>query len=77
MKNELVFPQSRTQLNALHESVGTETYGGLTKREYYAGLAMQGIISKRDGELNGSDWVAMKALDYADALISELEKPIK
>jgi len=46
---------------------------GLTKREYFAAMAMQGILS------NNLDWinVAVSSVDFADALISELEKDSK
>ena len=44
---------------------------GLTKREYFAGLAMQGF-----GEMAvyTNDWVAAMAVSRADALLAELEK---
>ena len=49
---------------------------GLTKREHFAAIAMQGILS------NGSDHVhnrlpetiAKRAIEMADALLSELDK---
>ena len=43
---------------------------GLTKREYFAALAMQGIITK--GYTNG--YIAKEAVEIADALIEELNK---
>jgi hypothetical protein len=43
---------------------------GLTKREYFAGLAMQGIIA---GNLDVDD-VAHSAVKMADAVLAELEK---
>lgn len=50
--------------------------GGLSKREYYAALAMQGICSSRDeaGELlhHGYDWIAKESVTVADALIKAL-----
>lgn len=51
---------------------------GLTKREYYAGLAMQGMLSNPsliDG--GGSallDWIGECATEMADTLIQHLEK---
>jgi hypothetical protein len=46
---------------------------GLTKREYYAGLAMQGLLasgaSKNEAHLN-----AIYAVQHADALLIELAK---
>jgi hypothetical protein len=45
---------------------------GLTKREYYAGLAMQGLIA--NGRVLLSANVAEEAILYADALLEELSK---
>ena len=45
---------------------------GLTKREYFAGLAMQGLISKYGVEYEESH--AKKSLDFADALLEELSE---
>lgn len=56
---------------------------GVTKREQFAAMAMQGILSNRYysdfcGGEPGSDkgcWlVAVRALKHADALLKELEK---
>lgn len=47
---------------------------GLTKREHFAGLAMQGIISADTRKIYGSERVAIDAINYADALLKELEK---
>lgn len=48
---------------------------GLTKREYFAAMAMQGALSS----ITGGDWasainVAKRSVEYADALIEELNK---
>lgn len=49
---------------------------GLTKREYFAGLATQGWIAcQHDGFTGNEDAVASRAVKYADALLAELEKP--
>ncbi len=48
-------------------------YSGLTKREWFAGLAMQGIISSLDMKV-AADEVARAALMMADALLKELDK---
>ena len=50
---------------------------GLTKREYFAGLAMQGLCNAAD--ISGvwqhdSGIVAATAVEYADALLAELER---
>ena len=65
---------------------------GLTKREYFAGLAMQGMLANIDqsyGEPNVNaasmefalkrqqqliNDVAIKAVEYSDALLAELDK---
>ncbi len=48
---------------------------GLTKREYFAGLAMQAILSnpvQHSGVF--LNWVAEASLKYADQLLNQLEK---
>ena len=45
---------------------------GLTKREHFAGLAMQGLIFHDGNE--DADECASYAIEYADALLKELEK---
>ena len=56
--------------------------GGLNKREYFAGLAMQGLLSDKSTRINGElvtaenvlELITKRAVDYADALLKELEK---
>jgi len=50
-------------------------FNGLTKREYFAAMAMQGIISKMydpDGFADADDDMVCNACVYADLLIDEL-----
>ena len=49
------------------------TYGdiGLTKREYFAAIALQGILSQHDSR---PTYTATLAVEYADALIDALNK---
>jgi hypothetical protein len=50
---------------------------GLTKREHFAGLAMQGLCHAADSEgtwAHDADTVAIAATNYADALLAELDK---
>lgn len=58
---------------------------GLTKREYFAGLAMQGLLANYEAQKdmqgdprydgnNFSQVVAINSLEFADALLSELSK---
>ena len=46
---------------------------GLSKREYFAALAMQGLLSN-PGQIDTTDfeWVATHAVGYTDALIEQL-----
>lgn len=46
---------------------------GLTKREYFAGLAMQSLIVSNSKWL--TEHVAKFSIKMADALLAELEKP--
>ena len=52
-----------------------QAFNGLTIRQYYAGLAMQGIIS-RPNDLKALQELEL-AVKYADALIEELNKTEK
>jgi hypothetical protein len=51
---------------------------GLTKREYFAALAMQGICATLEGGVsiseNMADLLAKESVRVADALISQLNK---
>ena len=64
----------------------TPTDAGLTKRELFAAMAMQGLLSNPGGPYQSSDtcgWrlvncthhqLAMECIDMAYALLEELEK---
>lgn len=48
---------------------------GLTKREYFAGLAMQGLLSNPSQiDFTNFEWIAQHAVGYADELLLELSK---
>lgn len=47
---------------------------GLTKREYLAAMAMQGLLSNEQGYYLEHDKLAEYAVTQADALILELNK---
>lgn len=47
---------------------------GLTKREYFAGLAMQGLLASDGKRECEEDTVASWSVQQADALIAELNK---
>lgn len=67
-------------INALSEETtdrvdaGIKIYTGLTKREYAAIMAMQGMLG--NSVRYGADFqtVSMKAVRAADCLLAELEK---
>ncbi len=75
--NSYQFPGERMQVQK-----------GLTKREYFAGLFTQAIVSSIDSEENYnrlksianydgmsvSQWIARDGVKQADALLAELEK---
>ena len=49
---------------------------GLTKRELFAAMAMQGIVSNPNAAIiAGPDVVAAAAVEAADALLAEPAKP--
>jgi hypothetical protein len=47
---------------------------GLTKREYFAAMAMQGMIGNRYFDLRNLDIISKCAVQQADALIEALNK---
>jgi len=73
--NEPAFPTTEIVIS----SVGTEHtqyIPGLTKREYFAAMAMQGILSTRKDGLRFSDIenLSEDAVLFADALLNGLNK---
>jgi hypothetical protein len=53
-------------------------FGGLTKREHFAGLAMQGLLASCSNDPITDEKVLkqlpISAVQFADALLTELEK---
>jgi hypothetical protein len=43
----------------------------MTLRDYYAGLAMQGLIARADWDTDNPDFYSMWAYDMADAMLAE------
>ena len=60
------FPCGSTPLYIEHQ--------GLTKREHFAGLAMQGLITLKGSDCQDSDITAKQCVRMADALLKELDK---
>lgn len=54
-----------------HSGEVQEYSKGLTKLEYFAGLAMQGVLAEG---ITSSSMVAPLAIGYAKSLLKELEK---
>lgn len=53
---------------------------GLTKREYFASMAMQGLLSGNaidEKFSSGVDTVAKFAIEYTDELLKQLEAPVE
>jgi len=85
MKNEPAFPQHRVQKSNLDkDTIHYDLVGGLTKREYFAAAALQGMLSNGDlsdvfNENNTPaeevpKLVAECSIEIADALIEKLEE---
>lgn len=71
-KNTPAYPQ-----NVNFKDCEIDFYG-LTKREYFAGLAMQGwIANQQDGYTLHPETIAMRSAQCADALLVELEQTEK
>ncbi len=69
--NDHAYPVSATVANRIIEGYGfPEEYLGMTKREYYAGLAMQIYLAIHPGQ--SPHLMAKEAIAAADALIYEL-----
>ena len=71
--SDSAFPFSET--NECFQYPNTQHHG-LTKRELFAAMAMQGILSENEN-VYSQPQVAADSVSYADALIAELgkEKP--
>jgi hypothetical protein len=63
--NDLIYPVRK---------IDTINYTCLTKREYFAAMAIQGIIANKDGLDIKIERIVESAVDTADALIEELNK---
>ena len=70
-----MFPLDTSSENRIHEGYGKK-FIGLTKREYFAGLAMQGLLASMRGFAATTDFVSHlnnTAIKYADELLKQLE----
>lgn len=69
--NKLVFPNVVISYRDIGHKRIEQLSKGLTKREYFAGLAMQGMLAF---DYDPSPQVARLAVTQAEALIKELNK---
>lgn len=77
--NEPAYPAIETRPAYDDErNLYAETYsvGGLTKREYFAAMAMNGLLAGeyRDTSDRQLETVSVWAVKHADALLAELER---
>ena len=84
--NQPAFAQSENWQNDMEKHVSKPTqYSspsmegiGLTKREYFAGLVMQGLLANPNRlKAFTIGQVAEQAVTFADALLAELDKQTK
>ena len=66
MKDTPAFPHT---IEHLHEPVTT----GMTLRDYFAAKALQGLLLDDKGDFSDRNWVAVKAYDFADAMLRARE----
>lgn len=73
MKDEPAFPTLDLSKNRVTgETVLFQTVGGLTKREYFTAMAMQGLVAQCFTTYESE--ASRMAVLHADALIAALEK---
>ena len=47
---------------------------GVTKREYFAAMALQGLLAHPESDNHGDTEIASQSVNLADALLAELGK---
>ena len=72
--NEMVNHYITTGLPDSKGIVEVKIHDGLTKREYFTGLAMIGLLSATTYSTPGTMICAEKSVKYSDALLEELSK---
>ena len=74
----MIHPDADAFPFVLHGAGGTEYSHGLTKREYFAAMAMQGLCANGiPGSQHGFKSLTAEAVMYADWLIDTLNSPVK
>ena len=69
--NEPAFPEARFENDPAGIGQGILHYPGLTKREYFAAMAMQGLLQA--DEYEDELFLALSAIEIADAILARLE----
>ena len=69
MKNS---EQPINPIEGSHQGINPKMIIGLTKREYFAGLAMQGMLANKDASDFDALTTAQIAINYAETLLDEL-----
>lgn len=68
--NDFASPSTHQNFDGTHDF---NVNKGLTKREYFAAMALQAVI-QRKGMLDKKEDVAVTCVEYADALINALNE---
>lgn len=73
--NYSAYPQVAFDDRGALTTLGMQEFQGLTKREYFAGLAMQGLCSY-NGTMNehNVESTIRRSIEIADELLKQLEK---
>lgn len=76
--NEPVHPcDEYARYSTTGEDYFADRHMGMTKRELFAAMAMQGMLAKTDMTGSSPNCFAAEALDHADALIAALNAEAK
>jgi hypothetical protein len=75
MKNAILPASPFQEVTSIHGGcvTGYKNYKGLTKREHFASMMMQGLLSNPDKDFFRDD-LAEEAVALADSLLAALEK---
>ncbi len=57
-----------------NDTESREVMGGMSLRDHFAGLAMQGLLANQDARLMTSTEYARIAYEHADAMLTERER---
>lgn len=73
--NDKAFRDRTVTMTTIHDAERSETVAGdgLTKREYFAAMAMQGLLTAHGSALD-YDFVKTHSVRLADIFIEELNK---